>query len=78
MVENNPSMSIRKISAQLDLGLATVWRILRKDLKMYPYKPKTVQPLTQAHREGRLKFSRWILDQPPEFVNNMLWADEEL
>ena len=47
MMEQNPSISIRQI--------------LRK--KMYPYKPKNVQPLTEAHKQGRIKFCQWLLDQ---------------
>ena len=76
-MEGDPTTSFRKISSEMHLGIATVWRILRKDLKMYPYKPKNVQPLTEAHKAGRLEFSRWLLDQPEEFADNVLWSDEK-
>ena len=77
-MEGDPTTSIRKLSSEMSLGHATVWRILRKDLKMYPYKPKNVQPLTEAHKAGRLEFSRWLLDQPEEFADYVLWSDEKM
>ena len=35
------AMSVRDICKALDLQMSTVWKILRLDLKLFPYKPKT-------------------------------------
>ena len=78
MIEETPSTSMRKLCSESDISSATVWRILRKALKLFPYKPKTVQPLTQAHRAGRMEFCRWISEKSPEFVDKVLWSDEKL
>ena len=51
------SLSISMISSQLGIEKTAVWRILRRKLKYFPYKTKHVQPLTQAHKEGRVKFA---------------------
>ena len=78
MMENDPTTSIRQLASEMNLGIGTVWEILRKELKLYPYKPKNVQPLSEAHKLGRLQFSRWILDQSPDFPDTVIWSDEKL
>ena len=42
------------------------------------YLDKAVHPITEAHEEQRLKFCRWLLDQPdPEaFVLKAIWTNE--
>ena len=79
MMEQNPSISIRQLSKELDISIGIVWKILRKELKMYPYKPKNVQPLTEAHKQGRVNFCQWLLEQPEDFPHKVIWsADEKL
>ena len=78
MLEENPSTSIRQITKELELSVGTVWKIMRKELKLYPYKPKNVVPLTKAHKQGRLEFRHWLLEQPDEFPNQVIWSDEKL
>ena len=46
LVEQDHSMSIRQMEVELNLSCTTVWRILRKKLHIFPYKAKTVVPLT--------------------------------
>ena len=78
MIEETPSTSVRKLCSESDISSATMWRILRKALKLFPYKPKTVQPLTPALRAGRMEFCRWISEKSQEFVDKVLWSDEKL
>ena len=42
MVEKNPRVSIRRVSMELNLTIGLVWKVPRKELKMYPYKPHNV------------------------------------
>ena len=78
MVEANPKVSIRQISSQLDISTQTAWVIIRKKLKMFPYKPKTTQPLTLQHKKQRIAFSDWVIQKSPEFMDNVIWSDEKL
>ena len=40
-IKADKTLSVRSLSQQLDINRTTVWRILRNDLKMFPYKAKT-------------------------------------
>ena len=61
MVERNLGISIMQISGEMELCYKTVWIILRKELKMYPYKPKNTKPLIPGDRLQRFKFCDVIL-----------------
>ena len=61
MVEENPNSSISEVSTAMNLCTGTVWMILRKALRKYSYKPKTVQSLTDQHKLCRVQFCNWIL-----------------
>ena len=37
------TLSIRRISALVLLSIGSVWNILRKNLKLYPYKPEEIR-----------------------------------
>ena len=49
-----------------------------KKTHYYPYKTKRVQPLTQAHKEGRIKFANWVLEKDIDFWDKVLFSDEKL
>ena len=52
--------SIRKLSKKVGFSLTSVQRILKNDLKCYPYKKITEPALTDAHKTKRKKFANWI------------------
>ena len=81
MVEEDNTISIRYMVDHLNLSYGTIWTIMRKKLDLFPYKPKTVQPLTKEHRRQRVKFCDWLLqknDENSEFVKHVIWSDEKL
>jgi hypothetical protein len=78
LIESDPRISIRQICSKINLSVGSVWTILRRKLKMLPYKPKKVQPLTQAHKDQRVNFCDWISQQTPEFIDKVIWSDEKL
>ena len=52
-------ISWRKLALEIDMSFSSAYRILRKDLKMKPYK-KTVEPLVKdEHKAQRKKFANW-------------------
>ena len=71
------SVSNAVIAAELNLSWSTVWRVVRKVLHWYPYKPHPTVPLTDAHKEGRVQFCEWLLSQPVEFCDKVVWSDEK-
>ena len=52
---NYISSSISEVSATTSNSRHLPWKILRKDLKLHPYKPKLVQEFTPEHKIVRLK-----------------------
>ena len=59
LVEEKPYSSISEVSTAINLSTSTVWKILRKILRKYPYKPKTVQSLADKHKLCRVQFFNW-------------------
>ena len=79
-VRRNPrkkALSVRQIANSLGISFGTVWRILRKKLMWYPYKPHAVIPLSDAHKTARLNFCQWLLRKPDGFEENVIWTDEK-
>ena len=61
LVEEKPNTTISEVSTAMNLFTGTVWKILRKTLRKYPYKPKTIQSFTDQHKLCRVQFCNWIL-----------------
>lgn len=59
----NPEMSIRRASYELGIPKSSVQRILRKKVKLYPYKIQTFQELTDYDMERRLEFAREVINR---------------
>ena len=76
-IDEDKTLSVRALSLQLDIDQTTVWRILRKDLMMFPYKAKTTTSLLPRHKLERIEFSRWLLEQPADFPDIIIFTDEK-
>ena len=68
-----------KLAAEMNLSETTVRRVLKKDLKLKPYK-MTVQPsLTDQHKESRKRFANWIRTNfRKEDTMKILFSDEKM
>ena len=71
------SVSVTGIGKALQISPSTAWRILRKRLGWYPYKPRTVVPLSNRHKEARVTFCNWLLEQSEDFEMKCIWSDEK-
>ena len=72
------SVSVTDIGIALQMSLSTAWRILRKRLGWYPSKPRSVVPLpNHRHKEARVTFCNWLLEQPEDFEINCIWSNEK-
>ncbi len=78
-VRQDKNLSISRRSQQLGLSQTTVWRILRKDLGLHPYKIKLVQDLKENDHLLRRRFADWALEMlknDPNFHKKIIFSDE--
>ena len=76
--EEEPTISIRRASSQMDLPRSSLHRSL-KQLKLKPWRPRRVQALKDDDNEARLKFCRWFVrecEKNPNFQDRIVWTDE--
>ncbi|GFY47670.1 putative DD41D transposase [Trichonephila inaurata madagascariensis] len=78
-VANDPNQSIPRRSQELGIAKTTLWRNLRKDLTLHPYKIRLTQELKPMdHSKGRT-FSDWALEkmrQDDQFHRKIIFSDE--
>ena len=80
MIEDDNSLSINRIAREVGIDRKTVWLILRKKLKLYPYKQHDVLNLNDRKKEARVEFCTWVLEQlanDPDFLQMVLFSDEK-
>lgn len=70
---DHPGTSVRKASTSLNLSKSSIHKILRKNLKLKPYKTKTVQLLTIRAKAKRLHFANTF---DVATLNNIWFSDE--
>nr|XP_022905995.1 uncharacterized protein LOC111417835 [Onthophagus taurus] len=79
-VEENPTMSTRKLSTVLDIPKTTINRVLRSN-NIHPYHYSAVQELHPGDAEMRLEFCHELLRRhyaDGEFLSKILWTDESM
>lgn len=69
------SSSIAKVSDKTGIPWSSVQRILRQKCKLYPYKLRLVQNLTELDKKARMRFATWLLENN-SLIPNILWSDE--
>ncbi|GAA51163.1 transposable element Tc3 transposase [Clonorchis sinensis] len=69
------SSSITQVSQLTGILRASVHRIMRCHLYLYPYHFTLLQNITEEDKEQRVTFANWLLDNE-EIVPNVLWSDE--
>ena len=71
-----PFHSLKDASVALDIPKSTIGAILKRQ-KFKAYKINVSQVLTAAHKQGRLKFCQWLLEQPEGFVDLIFFGDKK-
>lgn len=74
-IRDNPDLSVRKRAHALNVPRSSLHRILRKDLKLHPYKIQLVQELKPQDAGQRLQFVNQVTARFATF-NNILFSDE--
>lgn len=78
-VTEHPNTSLRRRAQHLNLRKTTLYRILKNDLSLYPYKIQLTQEIKPRDHLKRLNFANWIQDQMQvndEFSNKIFFSDE--
>lgn len=77
-VEENPGISTRRLSAQININASLIWRTLHEQ-QLYPYHIQRVQALSAPDYAARRVFCQWILTkfaENPNFTSRILFTDE--
>lgn len=78
---NNPNSSIRRLSAETGLTYSCIQEVLKKKLKMKPYRAAKVQLLKPSDLNKRLAWAEALLDATDldmTYPDYILWSDEAL
>lgn len=77
-VEHSPIKPSRKRSSELSIPRTTLRKIMIKDLKLKPYRPKFVNELSDSDRDRRRIVCQSLLNRFPtiEDQNNVMFSDE--
>lgn len=77
-IEQNSSLSTRRIGLRLNLPHASIWRILNRNL-YHPFHRTPIQELSQVDKVTRKNFCRQMIklnEEDPTFLRKVLWTDE--
>ncbi|XP_050530953.1 uncharacterized protein LOC126899769 [Daktulosphaira vitifoliae] len=78
-IEEDPNQSLTRRSQELGVSVTSLWRILRKDLGLHPYKIKLTQELKPLDHQKRRMFVNWAeqqLENDPDFHRKIIFSDE--
>ena len=78
LLEEDPSLSLRKAAPNLSISRATTHKLFKIDLRRKFYKISPVQPLEPSHKQQRQDFCEWILGQEEDLVERVIWTDEKI
>lgn len=79
IIEESPSKSVRRVSSETSISTTSVYRILRYDLSLFPYKVQLMQGLKETDYHKRLQFANWFLEKASAgdtFLSNLIVSDE--
>jgi len=77
-VARNSNLSVRKLAQRSEARQTTVWRYLRRQLGLFPYKVELTHALKRGDQAKRQRFCRWLLGKwgSPRFRNSLLVSNE--
>lgn len=72
-----PLAHVRLAAELLQMSFGKVWMILRKQLKMRPYRPRLVTVLTPANKQARMDACDFWLTHDEGWFDRVIWSDEK-
>ena len=79
LFEDNPTLSLRKAVSATDIARSSLYRIVRSDLKLKPFRLSSMHAIHGDDAQKRLEFCRWFLSEVDEdegFLDRVMWTDE--
>ena len=75
--KERPQAHVRLAAEHLGMSFGKVWKILRKNLKWRPYRPRLVTALSPANKLARMDSCEFWLTHDEEWFERVLWSDEK-
>ena len=78
-VQRSPKKSCRKRCQNVKLSCTTTWRIMRENLKLYPYVIPIHHQLSEEHKKAKLEMCRKFvvkMDENGRWINDVWFSDE--
>ena len=78
-VQQSPKKSLRRRSQELGISVASLQRILRKDLTKFPYKISICHKLTDTDKQRRTEMCNRVaerMDRFPNWIDKVWFTDE--
>ena len=78
-VSNSPKKSHRKRAQELNMSSSAVYRVMRKDMKLFPYKISTHHVLQDHDKVKRVEMCEWFntrLERSPGWLSQIWFSDE--
>ena len=77
-MRTNPRRSATKLAAEAGISQTSMRRILKKDLKTFPYKMQKRHELTPTHEQMRIERCRHLLNLMEDgMLPNLVFSDEK-
>ena len=73
--------SIRRAAVELEISRSSIQRMLRKDIKAFPYKLQTVHKLEEEDKNRRVEMCETLLyhyENDPSILDNIWFSDEAI
>ena len=77
-VSGSRLQSSYKMADQVGASQSTIWRVLKKEMKLFPYKLKVYLVLSASTAKATKFFALWFLSQSEGngFLDNVWWSGE--
>jgi len=75
----SPQKSVRQAFRELAIPPTTVWRVLRRRLRLQPYRIQLLQALHNGDKQKRIEFCTFVLEKSEEveqFLYRIIFSDE--
>ncbi|WP_370716200.1 hypothetical protein [Sphingomonas sp. IW22] len=75
----NRSISVRRLSSETEVCPETCRKVLKKKLKMRPYKKSSLYEIKESDYRKRVTFCEWIIlkhTENPKLLDNLYFSDE--
>ena len=76
IIENEPSISLRRCSAMTGYSKSCIQKIMKKDLKLKSYKLQLLHHMKNGDPQQRVAFSENLLKRGEDFLKTIVFSDE--